>query len=95
MAVNRKCPRCGGTYVQLSNERSKHGCLWTILLGWIYIIWVFCKWMLGLMILMCWDWWTAIIDAIRGKGHIWQCNKLFSGVKRVYYCHSCGYNFKA
>ena len=38
MAINRKCPKCGSTKVQLSNERSKHGCLFVILFG-IWYIW--------------------------------------------------------
>ena len=31
MAVNKKCPKCGSENVQLSNESSKHGCLFLIL----------------------------------------------------------------
>lgn len=95
MAVNKKCPKCGSDHVQLSNERSKHGCLWTLLLGWIFIFWVMIKWIIGCMILCCYDWWMAIIKKCSGKGHVWQCRKWFSGNKRIYYCHDCGYNFKA
>lgn len=32
MAINVKCPKCGSTKVQLSNESSKHGCLYMVLL---------------------------------------------------------------
>ena len=94
MGINRKCPKCGSNKVQLSNERSKHGCLWFLLLGWIYVFWVICKWMIGFMIFMCWDWWVAIIKAVMNKGHVWQSKKWFSGKKQVYYCHDCGYNFR-
>ncbi len=43
MALNRKCPKCGSDHVQLSNEKSKHGCFWTLLFGVVYICWVFIK----------------------------------------------------
>ncbi len=95
MEINRKCPKCGGTNVQLSNERSKHGCLWFILLGWIYVFWIFIKWMIGLMVFCLFDWWMAIIYAVSKKGYVWQSKKFFSGSKRIYYCHNCGHNFKA
>ena len=95
MAVNKKCPKCGSNHVQLSNERSKHGCFWTILLGWIFIFWLVIKWMIGCMILCFYDWWMAIIKKCSRKGHVWQCRKWLSGNKRVFYCHDCGYNFKA
>ena len=93
--INRKCPRCGSERVQLSSERSKHGCLWTILFGIYYVAWVFFKWMIGLILFLCWDWWMAIVKACLGKGHVWQCRKWFGGTKRIYYCHDCGYNFRA
>ena len=38
MAVNKKCPKCGSEQVQLSNESSKHGCLFLILFGWIFLV---------------------------------------------------------
>lgn len=40
MALNQKCPKCGSTHVQLSNVESKHGCLWFILFGWLFLFWV-------------------------------------------------------
>ena len=33
MSLNRKCPRCGSDFVQLTNERSRHGCFFTLLFG--------------------------------------------------------------
>lgn len=95
MALNRKCPKCGGTRVQLSNVQSKHGCLWLILFGWLYFFWIMFKWMIGLMILCCYDWWMAIIQSTQQKGHVWQSKKWFSGSRKTYYCHDCGYNFNA
>lgn len=94
MSLNVKCPKCGSTSVQLSNVSSKHGCFWFILFGCYYLVWIFIKWMIGLMVLVCLDWWMAIVKAIMGKGYIWKCKRWFSGTKKVYYCHECGYNFK-
>ena len=94
MAVNRKCPKCGSERVQLTNEGNKHGCLYTILFGFIYIFWLFVKWTIGFMILICYDWWMAIIKNSQGKGFIWQSKRWFSNRRQVYYCHDCGYNFR-
>lgn len=94
MALNRRCPKCGGSHTQLTDESSKHGCLWTILFGIYYIAWVMVKWMIGLMIFVCYDWWMAMIHAIMGKGHVWQSKKWFSNRERTYYCHDCGCNFR-
>ena len=94
MALNQKCPKCGSTHVQLSNVESKHGCLWFILFGWIYWAWVFCKWMIGFMIIICFDWWMAIIKEVQQKGYVWKGARWFSGRKKVYYCHDCSHNFK-
>ena len=95
MGINRKCPKCGGCKVQLSNEASKHGCLWTIMFGFVYLMWVMVKWMIGLMLLFCLDWWMAIMKASQKKGYVWQSKKWFSGKKQIYFCHDCGYNFRA
>lgn len=50
MAINVRCPRCGSTKVQLSNESSKHGCLYTALFGIWYLMWIMCKWMVGIIV---------------------------------------------
>ncbi len=89
-----KCPKCGGEHVQISNERSNHGCLWFILLGWVYLIWIMIKWMVGITILLLFDWWMAIIKACQKKGYIWHCKKWFSSTNKIYYCHDCGHNFR-
>ncbi len=94
MSLNKKCPKCGSSNVQVSNVSNSHGCLWTILFGIFYIMWVLIKWMIGLIVLLCLDWWLAIISASRGVGYVWKCHSWFSGKKTVYYCHNCGHNFK-
>lgn len=93
--LNKKCPKCGGEHVQLSNERSKHGCLMTIVFGIYYLMLVIVKWCIGAIVFICYDWWMALVKKQQKKGHVWQCRKWFSGNKRIYYCHDCGYNFRA
>ncbi len=95
MSLNKKCPRCGSTRVQLSQTKSKHGCLWLILFGIFYVMWVLLKWCVGFMILICLDWWLAIVKAIMKKGYVWKSKKWFSGNKKIYYCHDCSHNFSA
>ena len=95
MSADRKCPKCGSEKVQLSNVKSKHGCLWLILFGVFYVFWVLIKWMIGIALLCCYDWWMAIIKAACKKGYVWQSKKWFSGSKKVYYCHDCNHNFTA
>lgn len=94
MAINVRCPKCGSTRVQLSNERSRHGCLMTLLFGFYYLAVVAVRWIIGLVVLCVYDWWAAILHLICGKGHVWQCRKWFSGKKRIFYCHDCGHNFR-
>lgn len=94
MSINRRCPRCGGDHVQLSDERSKHGCLWFLIFGVYYLVWVAIKWAIGLMLFFMLDWWLAILMALLGKPYIWKCRSWFSGVRRYYYCHNCGNNFR-
>ena len=95
MGLNRKCPKCGSEKVQLSDNVKKHGCLWLILFGFYYIALVMFKWMIGFMFLIFIDSWMSIVKAVQKKGYVWQSRKWFSGKIRYYYCHECGYNFKA
>ena len=95
MGLNRKCPKCGSEKVALSDNKSKHGCLWLLLFGWLYIFLVMFKWLIGLMVLICFDWWMAIIKAVQKKGYVWKSRRWFSGKTSYYYCHDCGHNFKA
>ena len=89
-----KCPKCGSNKTQLSSVSSKHGCLWFILFGWIWVMWIMLKWCIGFSILVCWDWWMAIIKASQKKGYVWQGLRWFSSTKKVYYCHDCGHNYR-
>lgn len=94
MGINKKCPKCGSTKVQLSSERSKHGCFWFILFGIYYIAWVFIKWTIGVAVLLCLDSWMYMIAKSQNKGYVFKAKGWFSGVKQIYYCHDCGNNFR-
>ena len=94
MAMNQKCPRCGSANVQLTQDESKHGCFWFLMFGWLYLILIPIKWCIGLAVLVCIDWWVAIIKKSQGKGYVWKCKRWFSGRRKVYYCHDCSNNFK-
>lgn len=95
MGINPKCPKCGGTKVQLSDEQNKHGCFFLILFGVFYFVWLLFRWTLGLAVLVCYDWWMALIKFWLKKGHVWQSRRLLSNRRRIYYCHDCGHNFRA
>ena len=95
MALNTKCPKCGSTKVQLSNESNKHGCLYLVLFGIWYFMWIVCKWCIGMMVFFCYDWWMAIVHKASGKGHVWQAKRWFSNRRKIYFCHDCGHNFRA
>lgn len=97
MGINKQCPYCGSTYVQLSNEETHHhGLFWWLFFGWyIWGCYILFKWAIGFCVLFCWDIWAYLIDKLKNVGHIWQCHKFFSGKRRIYYCHNCGRNFRA
>ena len=63
--------------------------------GFYYIVYLLCKWTVAFCILILFDWWIAIIKAITGKGYVWKSLSLFSSRRKLYYCHSCGHNFRA
>ncbi|ARE12012.1 MAG: hypothetical protein L0J96_04505 [Lactococcus lactis] len=97
MGVNRKCPKCGSTHVQLSSQKNKMGwgCLGMIFFGIFYFMHIFMKWAVGLMLFIFVDWYMAIIKAAQNKGYVWQSKKWFSGKKQMFFCHDCGNNFSA
>ena len=90
-----KCPKCGSTHCQLTSQKSKHGCLWTILFGVFYLCWYAIRAMIGCLFFIFYDWWMFILKTIMKKGHVWQCKQWFSNQKKTYYCHDCGNNFRA
>ncbi len=94
MSLNAKCPRCGSTNVQLTSEKSKHGCLWLFLFGILYLIWIPIKWCIGLLVLLLVDWWVALVKKKQGKIYVWKSRGFFTLSKRYYYCHNCSNNFK-
>ena len=46
MGINKQCPYCGSTYVQLSNEETHHhGLFWWLFFGWyIWGCYILFKW---------------------------------------------------
>lgn len=94
MPNNKKCPKCGSTKVQLSNERSKHGFLWLILFGTIYAMWWIIKATIAMCVLIFFDWWYALINKSQGKGYIWLSKRIIQNKSKIYYCHNCGHNFR-
>lgn len=93
--MNVKCPKCGSEHVQLSQSENKHGIIYLLLFWMIYVWVIFAKWFIGLCVLCFFDWWMAIIKKKQGKPYLWKFRGWFSNRKRFYYCHNCGYNFKA
>lgn len=95
MSIKKKCPKCGSEKVQLSNERNKHGILWLILFGWIYLMWWCFKLMIAAVVFIYWDWWFALIKKSQGKGYVWISKRIITNKSKIYYCHECGNNFRA
>ena len=94
MSLNPKCPKCGSSKVTLTNENSKHGFLWLILLGWLWVMWWIFKASIALIVLICFDWWYAIIQKNQGKGYVWLSKRIIQNKSRVYHCNNCDHNFK-
>ena len=95
MGVNIKCPKCGSTKVQLSNESNKHGCLNLLLFGWYFVIWLMIRYTIGFLVFVFYDSWMYIVHKSANKGHVWQSKRWFSNRRRIFYCHDCGLNFRA
>ena len=95
MGINKKCPKCGSTKVQLSDERNKHGFLWLLLFGVFYISWWCFKLMIAAMLFCCVDWWMAIVNACQNEGYVWVSKRVITNRTKIYYCHDCGNNFRA
>lgn len=95
MSLNIKCPKCGSKEVQITNERNKHGFLWFILFGVLWLIWWGCKAAVACMVFICFDWWYAIIKKGEGKGYVWLSKRIIQNKSKIYYCNSCHHNFRA
>lgn len=93
MAI-KKCPKCGSPKTQMTQKKSKHGILWAILFGIWWVMWIMCKWCIGAMIYICYDWWMAIIQKKEGKGYVPASKHWFTMSNTYYYCTECGNNFK-
>lgn len=94
MSINKKCPKCGSTKTTITSERGKHGFLWFILFGLVYGCWWLFKAMMALVVLICFDWWYALIQKSQGKGYVWLSKRMIQNSSRIYHCEKCGNNFR-
>lgn len=60
----------------------------------LVFVWRIVKYCIGFAVLICFDWYMALIAKLLHKGYVWRCKSCFSGRKQLYYCHTCGYNFR-
>ena len=84
------CPRCGGSSVSSEQRQAVNvsvkmkrgsGCLWWLLLGWIYLIYVMFVWTFKIMYLICIGWWVAILQ---------KRNKEKYNNAVIHICQNCG-----
>jgi len=83
------CPKCGSDNVRVEQKAKNisvkmkrgNGCLWWLLLGWIYLIYVMCVWLFKAMYFCFIGWWVAII-----KKH----NEKAGANTVVCLCQNCG-----
>lgn len=94
MSLNPKCPKCGSSKVRLTTQSSKHGFLWFILFGWLWLMWWLCKAMAAFCVLVYFDWWYALIKKNQGKGYVWLSKRIMQNKTRTFYCEECNHNFK-
>jgi hypothetical protein len=89
------CPKCGGTNVRSEQKqvfnndvkfKAGNGCLWWVLLGWLYILYIALKWIAKLFYFIFIGWWVAII----------QKNKKDKESRTVVHiCQDCGYKWES
>ncbi|MBR5027062.1 hypothetical protein IKX64_00485 [Candidatus Saccharibacteria bacterium] len=51
--------------------------------------------MVAVVVFIYWDWWFALIQKSRKKGYVWISKRIIENRSKIYYCHNCGYNFRA
>ena len=87
------CPKCGSDNVrseqkQITNIKVKmkrgSGCLWWILLGWIYLIYVMFVWLFKALYFCCIGWWVAILKKSKQNSEARTV---------VHICQNCGYKW--
>ena len=84
------CPKCGSDNVKTEQKQAVNvtvkmkrgnGCLWWLLLGWIYLIYVSFVWTFKLMYWMCIGWWVGILQ---------KQKQARAANAVVHLCQSCG-----
>ena len=82
MAKRKKCSHCGSAKIPFEIDEE---ILYSLLTGIIYLLIVLIKWVIGLVILVLYDWWRAVYHFIlRGITHSssrykWKCRSWFLG----------------
>lgn len=84
------CPKCGSENVTSEQRQAVNvsvkmkrgnGCLWWLLLGWIYLIYVMFVWMFKIMYFICIGWWVAILQ---------KRNQAKHNNAVIHICQNCG-----
>ncbi|MBQ6332004.1 MAG: zinc-ribbon domain-containing protein [Clostridia bacterium] len=88
------CPNCGSTNVrseqkQIINNNVKikrgNGCLWWLLLGWLYILYIAVKWFFKILYFIFIGWWVALIK---------KNKKSEESRTVVHICQDCGHKWE-
>jgi predicted nucleic-acid-binding Zn-ribbon protein len=88
------CPKCGSEDVKSEQKQAVNvsvkmkrgnGCLWWLLLGWIYLIYVMFVWLIKAMYFIFIGWWTTMI-----KKH----KQAVESRTVVHVCQNCGYRWE-
>jgi hypothetical protein len=80
MSRHKRCSKCGNA---LFPDNIDEEILYGILYGIIYVIILLVKWMIGLMILVFYDWWMAICYSVYTvvtkdkRRYRWKCRNWF------------------
>ena len=87
------CPKCGSENVKSEQKQAVHitvkkphnGCLWWLLLGWLYIIYIVIVYLIKAVYWVCFGWWIGIIKKHKAK---------VESQKIVHICQNCGYHWE-
>ncbi|MBE6644671.1 MAG: hypothetical protein E7612_04735 [Ruminococcaceae bacterium] len=88
------CPNCRGSNILISYEKESEGNFFAVFFGIFYLAWFLVRCAVGLVILIFYDVWRAVIEKRRGRSHIFISRRWFRGSKKSYYCQDCKTHFK-
>ncbi len=108
-SIKKKCKSCGSdkTNIQIVNtikHKQGNGCLFFIFFGWLYILWIICKWTFILIIWLgyqlcygIWRRWDCKKNNKPFEEHEWlrklmmRRGKAHNIEKTMMVCQMCGY----